>query len=269
MKPKIVHAFILTSLAKLSCIAVLAQSATAPLVAKQEESNNAGVVRLKRLTIKLKLKEVAFVDALNALNSASQLDFIADDVPSNEKISINYEGELATAIDKIASFYDYSWKVGKSGEIQMMKKFSAEHDYPQAHAGEIAQVVKEMQSVLASIGAFPGEEHRIPATTKKFYRSLTQDQVRLLKSSYEMPASQLSEVQFQLLREVAASHLFSGDAELWNEAYFRLSNLPRSVMYYMPGDFHLLVLSPRAGADPTQCVYLRNFIDPKKLRKNQ
>ena len=87
-------------------------------------------LRILSEKVKTELKEVTFQEAVATLSRLCHVSFMADDVPSDERFNISYEGEIGPLLDKFASFYDYSWKVGRGGHvIQMMKQYSAIHDY--------------------------------------------------------------------------------------------------------------------------------------------
>ncbi len=224
--------------------------------------------RLLNEKVKIEFKESSFEGALKMLSKRIHLNFLADDVPSEEKLSFKYDGELKSLIDKFASFYDYSWKVGNSGEVQMMKQFSATHDYPQAHLKEMLQTAKEMQSVHASLGSYAGKEFEEPFRMKKLYQSFSQDQIAYLNSGKEVRASELSPTQFELLMRATSSFLLNKDAQSCEEMNYRLKNLPRSTLEqeFLSGS-NVVFLNFAPSETFFQKLYIRSYSPSSKSDK--
>ncbi len=225
-------------------------------------------LRLLTEKVKTELREVTFQEAVATLSRLCHVSFMADDVPSDERFSIRYEGEIGPLLDKFASFYDYSWKVSRGGSvIQMMKQYSAIHDYPQAHMKEMLQVSKEMQSVLRSLGAFVGQDYSALQTAKNLYRSFTPEQFKLFSTGYEMPASELQATQMDLLKQYASRHFLSEEAELWNLFSFRLTNLTHAnfeILEQNGGAFKYFMLNFSPGAKLEQNVFIRDITSELK-----
>ena len=215
-----------------------AQTASAKASKTQLTLSEKVLLRLKSEKIKVDLKNNSFQEALETLGLEGKLNFIADDIPSEDKFTFKFEGDIKAVIDKFADFYDYSWKVGRGGEIQMMKQFCAPRDFPQANRAELLQVVKEMQSVMGSLGSFPGKENLTPYTMNALYRSLTDSQVNYIKSGKDIAATQLNGEQYDRLKKATVSYLSGEDVNSCELFKTRITQLNQSYFIRDIGDYN-------------------------------
>ena len=101
--------------------------------------------------IQLKFDKKSFGESLSLFREKCKLNFLVDDVPSDELFSLNADSDLRTILDQFTLFYDYYFKVAKSGEIQILRRFSGETELPQANLPELKQVSREILSNFESL----------------------------------------------------------------------------------------------------------------------
>lgn len=218
--------------------ASLSQTTNPTLPKKTLELSEKVALRLKTEKVATNLKEVTFQEAIKELSRQCKIGFIADDIPSSDRFTIKYVGTIKSLLDKFADFYDYSWKVGGEGEIQMMKQFSALHDYPQANMPELMQTAKEMQDVFSSIGSYPGAQNRLHPVAKTLYASFTQEQLAYLKAGNGIKATDFSQEQFAMVRRLAVGFIASEDQEGIDVFEYRLDHFSQSKFYCEVGKYY-------------------------------
>ena len=185
---------------------------------------------LKRQKIHFEISKKSFVEAMQLIRDKTKLNFIVDDIPGDDIFTLKDDSDVASLLTKFSHFYDYTWKIGEKGEIQMLRQFGKPTDLPQVNLPELRQFGVEIMSLLSVLGVDTTSKEPSEFKLKKLYQSLTTNQVNSMKNGTGIPATQLSPVQFSLLKEVTSSYIWTVPAIAFSEFASLMTNLPSTYL---------------------------------------
>ena len=174
------------------------------VTAKQKSS----LQRLSGMKLSFNLVNKNFDETIEMLRLKTNLNFLIDDLPPEKLFTYSGNADIKAALDRICKFFDYSWKIGKNGDVQMLRSFTDELDAPQANLPELEKISTEMIDLFASVGVYKGRKTTSPYMTRNFYRSLDANQLQRLRRGEVIHASELQPLQFELLKGALSSYVF-------------------------------------------------------------
>ena len=216
--------------------------------------------------IQLKFDKKSFSESLALIREKSKLNFLIDDIPPEELFSMNIDSDLKTVLDKFTLFFDYYWKIGKSGEIQMLRRFSGETDLPQTNLLEMKQVSREMLSVFESLGSVPGTRESGDWKALKFVESLNPLQLKTIENEETISASQLNAEQFRLFKTATWNFLLNPPTQIWGKFHLILNNLTKmNIKLTSDVSYPALNLNIYPRIQKGFTFYIRSF-DPTEIK---
>ena len=223
---------------------------------------------LNKVLIQFDVEKKNFGEIVHILREKTKLNFIVDDIPSDELCSIHMKAPVSEVLTKFAYYYDYTWKVGANGEIQMLKQFGNPDHLPQTNLKELTQVGVEILDLFTRLGLDTSSKETEPYAMRKLYHSLTPDQVDRLKRGEIITGRQLSATQFAALKQAANSYVWNDLIVAFSEFYSFLKYLPYSNLE-MVDQFgnQVLFLNQSSHYDRDTSKALRVFVKPKEVKK--
>ena len=228
-----------------------------------------GLDRLAAMKIMLKIDGKNFEESIEIIKSKTDMNFLIDDTAPTKLFTYFGNTDVKSALDKLCEFFDYSWKIGKNREIQMLRSFTGELDAPQANLPELEKISSELVDLFASIGCYPGRKTTSPYMTKKFYKSLDSSQIERLKRGEVLLATDLQPAQFDLLKGALSSYVFGGMTNQFGAFHNIIASMKHTNLQMLSikdGSKKLFLnLSPQIDEENS---FLMRIFYPEKLGKS-
>lgn len=153
---------------------------------------------------------------------------MTDGEPKRENATLEFDGNLKTALDKIADAFDYTWTT-KSGIVLMNKRFKSKGEQPQVNLPEMRQMTKEIVDVFRSV-PFNTDPKQWPLMLQNLAQSFTPEQAQMLLDGQTLQGSQLAAPQLNLLTQAIYTATFAQPLPIWETLFFQLEGVPNSYL---------------------------------------
>lgn len=213
---------------------------------------------LDNKVVKVDVKAATLEAMVALLAKQINCNIVMDDSPHHEPIDFTMEITARKALDRIASAYDYEWRLTRQGIVVLNKRFADPTEFPQMNIAEWKQTAKEVQQIAG--------EHDFVAGPRlilhPFVSGLTHAQWADVLAHKHLFVSALEEKQVAILREYFYVRLLTYTVFAWQKIYDNLTMLSGSSLQMRPGDdLQDIFVSKQEHRQPRQVLTL--FIDGK------
>jgi len=224
-----------------------------------QQNPPAPAAALSQRSVKLSLKAQRFDTVITALSTKLGLNILADDEPLTENVTLEFEGSVSEALDRVAEAFDYRWKQKPDGIIVMYKQFHNAAEHPQYHLPELRRMAREAAAIFKAVpGATPVDPYDdYTRYTNRFFGLLTPSQVEMLRSGKMLHGSDLNATQAEAFQVAILRNMFSGQIVPWQELTLELDGLGGS--FFQVKTSPDIALRPQGGvaeAAPKSPVFL-------------
>lgn len=169
-----------------------------------------------------------FAELAVLLREKYRVSILTDGESKRENVTMGFDGNLKTALDKIADAFDYTWTT-KSGIVLMNKRFKSKDEQPQANLSEMRQMTKEIVGIFHSV-PFNADSKQWSPMLQNLAHSFSPEQAQILLDGQTLQGSQLSAPQLSLLTQAIYTRTFAGPLPVWEALLFQLEGISSSYL---------------------------------------
>ncbi len=172
-------------------------------------------------SIDIRCKDSSLEQAIEQLAAQINISVVVDGLPLSKSFTLETRMPAGQALTQIATAFDCSWSMSKSGILLLRRRFTDEHERPQILPAEMRPFLHNLLSLISTVYT-PKPGKSLSSSFRELEADLSPDALKMFDSVEGIPVYTLSSA----LQQQATQIIFQNQL---NSATYRLSEFDKQL----------------------------------------
>ena len=179
---------------------VLICSLVGPFVSKAQTAAGEKYADRKFLdsSHEISLQQATMAQIVQKLGETAHVSILVDGEPNQNSANFQCTASLRVLLNKLGDTFDYDWTLTKTNVAIFRKKFTVRGERPQAHLGEMQQLMKDVVAAFALAPRIDRGDALTPIV-ERLVHTFTPEQTEYLQQGKKLSAAALRPDQLSIL----------------------------------------------------------------------